>query len=256
MNVLIYGCGSMGSKRATILTNLGHNIFLQDPPKGKMSFPDSTDAVFICTPPETHLQIAKQNLGHHMFIEKPLATSFSEASWFVSEFEQTGKVGAVGYNWKYHPKIKELKKKKFNRLILAELKYFTFMGDWQASYLPNKLLETHEIELSIYLFGEPKTKPSLERDYNKFTIWMKNHSRVYNQFCLHPFYSRSIYILEGRKNYYTVQLPKEDVWDTYVAETKHFMQCVAGDRRVGPPLTSMRDGLRTLAIVEQCALSA
>jgi len=61
------------------------------------------DAVFICTPPSSHIQIATECVrkGCHVFIEKPLCLTAEAAKPLVALLKQTGKVGMVGYMMRF-----------------------------------------------------------------------------------------------------------------------------------------------------------
>src|SRR6202161_1531855 len=61
------------------------------------------DAVFICTPPSSHIQIATACVrkGCHVFIEKPLSLTAEAAKPLVELLKQTGRIGMVGYMMRY-----------------------------------------------------------------------------------------------------------------------------------------------------------
>jgi predicted dehydrogenase len=61
------------------------------------------DAVFICTPPSSHIEIATACVrkGCHVFIEKPLSLTAEAAGPLVELLKQTGKIGMVGYMMRY-----------------------------------------------------------------------------------------------------------------------------------------------------------
>ena len=61
------------------------------------------DAVFICTPPSSHIEIAAACVrkGCHVFIEKPLCLTAEAAKPLVELLKQTGKIGMVGYMMRY-----------------------------------------------------------------------------------------------------------------------------------------------------------
>ncbi len=63
------------------------------------------DGVFICTPPHTHLPIARQCVPRveGVFVEKPLAQSLAAAQEMVALVEGRGLVHAVGYHYAYVP---------------------------------------------------------------------------------------------------------------------------------------------------------
>jgi predicted dehydrogenase len=66
--------------------------------------------VVIATPAETHASLALRALeaGKHIFVEKPLATSFDAASGVVQLAEELGRVLMVGHVLEYHPAIVRL----------------------------------------------------------------------------------------------------------------------------------------------------
>ena len=61
------------------------------------------DAVFICTPPSSHIQIATACVrkGCHVFIEKPLSLTAEGVKPLVELLKQMGKIGMVGYMMRY-----------------------------------------------------------------------------------------------------------------------------------------------------------
>ena len=70
----------------------------------------SVPGVVIATPAETHASLAIRALeaGKHVFVEKPLATTFDAASGVVQLAEKLGSVLMVGHVLEYHPAIVRL----------------------------------------------------------------------------------------------------------------------------------------------------
>lgn len=73
----------------------------------------SIDAVVIATPVSTHFDLVKRALetGKHVFVEKPITTSVTEASELVRLAEKAGKVLMVGHVFEYNAavhKVEEL----------------------------------------------------------------------------------------------------------------------------------------------------
>jgi myo-inositol 2-dehydrogenase/D-chiro-inositol 1-dehydrogenase len=60
------------------------------------------DALFVCTPPESHAAPALAALGHGVpvYVEKPLARTYADARAIVSAWEESETVCAVGYQWR------------------------------------------------------------------------------------------------------------------------------------------------------------
>jgi len=65
---------------------------------------DDIDAVVISAPNESHaeLTVAAVRAGKHVYVEKPLATTASEARSVVDVVSQSKVVATVGFNYRYH----------------------------------------------------------------------------------------------------------------------------------------------------------
>ncbi len=65
----------------------------------------ATDAVVICLPPALHAEAARAALaaGKHVYLEKPLATTWREGRPVVEFWRATGLVGMIGFNFRFNP---------------------------------------------------------------------------------------------------------------------------------------------------------
>lgn len=63
------------------------------------------DAVIVSVPTALHgeVAIAAMQLGKHLYLEKPIATSLEEADKVVGAWKQSGVVGMVGFNYRFNP---------------------------------------------------------------------------------------------------------------------------------------------------------
>lgn len=61
------------------------------------------DVVYVLTPTPTHgeLGAAVLSSGRHLMVEKPLAANLEDADRLVEAAERSGKVAAVGHQWRY-----------------------------------------------------------------------------------------------------------------------------------------------------------
>ena len=125
---------------------------------------ENCDAVLVCTPNKTHVEIASEAVAHdkHVFCEKPFAIGIEDAKKLL-ETAQNGKgVFQVGHNRRYAPvyaKLKELLAKddahsahiKMNR---GELKNPVWTGD--VNVTGGFLYETtiHLFDMMRFQFGE------------------------------------------------------------------------------------------------------
>lgn len=61
------------------------------------------DAVYVLTPTQTHGELGAAVLGsgRHLMVEKPLAAALEDADRLVEAAHRSGKVAAVGHQWRY-----------------------------------------------------------------------------------------------------------------------------------------------------------
>jgi myo-inositol 2-dehydrogenase/D-chiro-inositol 1-dehydrogenase len=64
----------------------------------------NVDAVIVSVPTALHgeVAIAAMQVGKHLYLEKPIATSLAEADEIVSVWKQSGVVGMVGFNYRFN----------------------------------------------------------------------------------------------------------------------------------------------------------
>jgi predicted dehydrogenase len=93
------------------------------------------DLIHVCTPNNTHLQVALQALdaGKHVICEKPLATSPKDATGLLAAAEEAGRVGTVPFVYRYHPMVRELR----TRIAAGDAGQITslhgsYLQDWLA----------------------------------------------------------------------------------------------------------------------------
>lgn len=81
MRVALYGLGRMGSHHARHLGELGHEVHVVDPAKGRVEPPLQPDAVVVASPTGTHAEVALPWLerGVPVLVEKPVAATLDEA---------------------------------------------------------------------------------------------------------------------------------------------------------------------------------
>ena len=70
----------------------------------------SVDTVIICTPPDTHEEIATAALaaGKHVIVEKPMANSQAACARMIKAARKADRVLTVGFNHRYFPAIKDV----------------------------------------------------------------------------------------------------------------------------------------------------
>jgi predicted dehydrogenase len=124
------------------------------------------DAVLICLPNALHAEaaIAALKQGKHVYLEKPLATNLDDARAVLSAWEASGKIGMIGFNYRFNPLHQKLRR----ILQSADLKSLTAVRTVFSTHsldLPDwrKNLETgggvlsdlaaHHVDLIHFIFG-------------------------------------------------------------------------------------------------------
>jgi len=69
------------------------------------------DAVVISTPATTHYELARRALesGHHVLVEKPLATTIADCEALIEVAKRAGKTLMVAHTFLYNPGIRKMK---------------------------------------------------------------------------------------------------------------------------------------------------
>ena len=123
----LVGCGSLGRLvHLPILTRLrqARLVAIADPDAAALAAaaeiaPDAArftdhhqlltwgevDAVIVALPTAQHASVASDVLaaGKHLYLEKPIAATLGEAERLVACWLESGRVGIVGFNYRFHP---------------------------------------------------------------------------------------------------------------------------------------------------------
>jgi myo-inositol 2-dehydrogenase / D-chiro-inositol 1-dehydrogenase len=126
------------------------------------------DAVVICVPPHLHTPVATAAFdgGLHVYLEKPIALSVAEGERLVEAWRRSGKIGMIGFNFRFHPQVMRIRERLRDGAIGTPLGVRAIF-----SILPHELpewkrtrqsgggvlldLASHHIDLVHYLFDEP-----------------------------------------------------------------------------------------------------
>lgn len=184
---LVIGYGSIGAKRARILHDFGWHVTIWEPdasrrlaarahgftnvrPRGTQrgQVPvDATrageaDVVFVCTPPKDHALTAAVclSVGCHVFIEKPIAHTVTDARLICKVAAASDRHVMVGCNYRFWGGHK-LKPETIHALdITMQYHLATVRPDWRDSYVNDPVqggvvLDSgvHAIDLAAHLAG-------------------------------------------------------------------------------------------------------
>jgi len=187
-SVLVCGAGSIGQRHIKNLQSLNINVsawrsrkVLSEELSVKYGITvhtdldcglEKVDAVVIATATNTHVDIALKaaDQGKAIFMEKPIAKSFSEIAPLVNKILNNNTIVEVGFQLRAHPnliKIHELSKQQFGPLytyravVGQRLDRWRPDTDYRESYSASKeggggaLLDLiHEIDLIHWLTGD------------------------------------------------------------------------------------------------------
>jgi myo-inositol 2-dehydrogenase/D-chiro-inositol 1-dehydrogenase len=251
---------------------------------------EGVDAVYITTPNTRHTSIARAALeaGKHVFCEKPMATSVSEAQVVFDAASRSKAVFQVGHNRRFAPvytKLKEMLSEsgpphsshvKMNR---GELISPEWVGDPQVT--GGFLYETtiHMFDMMRFVFGEVESLDAVGSSHeypetDDFSVllrfrcgmhatlassadasWLFPFERV-EVFCHHrTFVTREMESItrsdgiDGRHFTQTMQqLSKEEKWG-YAQEDRAFVDSVVGG---APVAVTALDGFKSVELVDAC----
>lgn len=133
---------------------------------------DKITAVVIITPSSTHYELAKLSLesGKDVFVEKPITLKSDNAMKLIDLAKQKRKILMVGHLFRYHPAVKEIKK----RIDIGEFGKIQMIMTFRfALGVPKKdigvilALAVHDLDLTCYLLNKKEPK-SILVDSGKF----------------------------------------------------------------------------------------
>jgi predicted dehydrogenase len=190
INFLIVGCGSIGQRHINNLLSLGQkNIKIYDTDcalvkkiskKFNVEQLETLDfkninCTLICTPPSTHLSIAKKALSEssHVFIEKPLSNSLKDINNILKIAKKNSLNIFVGYVFRFDYGLQKIEKlltqNTFGKIISFDAYEGWYLPNWRAwqdhtkSYTGSKQLGggiildgSHELNYILWLVGEIK----------------------------------------------------------------------------------------------------
>ncbi len=117
------------------------------------------DAVLVATPAQSHFAIASASLqaGKHTFVEKPLASSTTEADALVALADRTGLVLMSGLTFLYSPPVRAIKE-LLRRRELGELYFISSsrvnLGPYRKDVSVVCDLAPHDFSMLLYWMEE------------------------------------------------------------------------------------------------------
>ena len=192
LRILVAGCGSIGHRHLGHLKRLGIQYLaacdriadrrdlvqadycietFDDFEKSLSAF--NPNIVFVCTPAHLHVPMAQSAItfGADVFIEKPLSLSSEGVNTLISSAQTKKRIVQVGYNMRFHPGIRQVKKVidagTIGRIVSAQFNFGLYLPTWwkdrdyRQTYIVKKEVGggllfdvSHEIDTARWLIGE------------------------------------------------------------------------------------------------------
>ena len=120
------------------------------------------DALVIATPVGTHFPLALQALraGKHVLVEKPLASTVSQAHQLIAEAERRRRILMVGHTFVYHDAVRQIKKLVVSGQ-LGDIHYYDSvrvnLGIFQHDVNVLWDLAVHDLSIMDYVLPEKPT---------------------------------------------------------------------------------------------------
>src|SRR3972149_1949395 len=150
----LIGCGEIGRLRAAALTRTGSArlVAVNDLDRGRAAavasrhggavdhdwrallHREEVDAVIVSTPPFLHAEMCIEALqsGKHVLCEKPLARTPDECRRMVDVAEQSGRLLATGFNYRFFPSFQKAREILDSGLI-GELDHLRSYAGYSAA---------------------------------------------------------------------------------------------------------------------------
>lgn len=153
------------------------------------------DAIFICSPANTHIYYLKKFDGicKNIFIEKPLCSNINQ----IRSIKVKKKINLqLGYFLRYHPHLHKIKKiiksKIYGKIKFAQIEVGQYLPDWRPNIDYIKTVSSqkklgggvmrelsHEIDYAIWLFGIPEYLFCKNKKLSKLKINVEDFSLIY-----------------------------------------------------------------------------
>lgn len=215
MDALVIGCGSIGRRHignlvhvdrisnvfghdldgmATQKVNDEHNIWTTT--ELQEAWEQSPDIVLVCTPPDTHIQLAERALDHDadVFIEKPLSDSLEVLPAFIQQVESSDSTVMIGCNMRFHPPVVKMREwvsaGEIGRLEYAQLQYGNHLSNWRSENPSDQytaqaekgggiiLDSIHEIDLLLEWLSDPETVQCAAGTYSDLAVNVEDTAEV------------------------------------------------------------------------------
>jgi UDP-N-acetylglucosamine 3-dehydrogenase len=243
---------------------------------------DDVDAVSVCTPTRTHMDVSMQVLesGRHLLVEKPMTDTVEEAKTLIRKAETEELFICVGFVERFNPAVLEarriIERGVIGEIILARSTRVSRRPPRVGDVGVIKDLAIHEVDMVNHLFDYSvqsvyATTGSISHDFEdhaSILLRLENgRDAIIEANWLTPRKVRSL-VLTGTEGVLTVQYQTQEVTvenhqrlympyiereEPLLLELRNFAQCIIEER---PPQPTGAEGLVALEICEAALLSS
>lgn len=297
MKILVIGCGSIGHRHARNLRELGvDDLVLYDVDRDRAAalarelrvraaetldraYYERPDAALICAPTSLHLELATEALEHgcHLFIEKPISHSMQGVVEFLNELRRTDRLLLIGYNFRFDPLLQTIREwlaeGRGGQVVSARFHFGSYLPwrhpweDYRVGYGAQRSLgggvildAIHELDLALWMFGQPETIYCVGGKYSDLEIDVEDVAEILLSYpdktvSVHldsvqtpaerwcefigtrgqiraDLFARTLrYFDSGTREWETVSV-NSTVDEAYKSEMRHFLDCL--ERRAEP----------------------
>lgn len=219
VKIIVVGCGSIGRRHLKNILSLGHEVAGVDLSEEYRKWVEENlevktygdleeaikietpEACFVCTPPSTHIPIAKKAIEHgiHVFVEKPLSNSLEGVDELIKAAKERKLKIAIGYNLRFNKGIAKLKELvdsgKIGKVCYSRLIVGQYLPDWRPwqdyrkSYTAKKSLgggiildASHELDYARWIFGEPKAVTCVAKKVSSLDVETEDNADILIEF--------------------------------------------------------------------------
>lgn len=244
---------------------------------------DDIDAVSICTPTDSHIELATAalNAGKHVLLEKPVALRASDVAQLNETAKRAQRVCMPAHCMRFWPGWPYLRNVvrdgTYGAVKAAHFRRISRPPDWNREFYQDTSksggalfdLHVHDVDFILWCFGEPD-RVTCDGDvhdvrarfqYRDLVVhadgaWAEGekafemtYTVAFDRATLNFVYDRdpSLLVSEGGVTG-KVDLP---LASAYEAQAAHFLELVSGST---PPLVTLEDARRVISLLE-CELS-
>ena len=169
MRFVVLGAGSIGRRHLKNLRLLGHELLAFDTDAARLAEVGAVqgvetlasleeaaarkaDGVLVCTPPASHLTLARRALawGAHLFVEKPLAPDVAGVAEFLAEVAARGCRLLVGCNLRFFGPLRRVKalvdEGRIGRVLSVRAQCGFYLPFWKPGTDYRQTYRAHDAE--------------------------------------------------------------------------------------------------------------